>query len=50
MGIRRAGIVKERRGKYGGHHAEIRLAADGGGWNNVNDPLLQEGLAEHKDY
>ena len=42
--------IKDRKGKYGRYLGEIWLEGEGGALININDLLVQEGLAEYKDY
>lgn len=42
--------IKDKKGKYGRYLGEIFLKQADGSWLNINDELVNKGLASYKEY
>jgi micrococcal nuclease len=42
--------IKDKKGKYGRYLGEIYFQQEKNKWLNINDELVNEGLAEYKEY
>ena len=48
--VRYAKVIKDKKGKYGRYLGEIFLKQADGSWLNINDELVNKGLASYKEY